>query len=292
MVQASISGAGLDPVTGRIVGFALAEEGRPGVVEIALDDRVLVRRLAVAQVSDLGAIGVALVGAPPIAGCCFTARLPAGEVGAVLSVTRVDGGKQEALLAHEFNSDAALSRYREGSLMSDSVTLENLRFHGGVLHAILNMAAGGEAPKVLVQIRGETIAEAMLKAAGHPNGWELTASVPPSVLSDGVVVMELVFAADGSTLAQYPIAAGAALSGDLASEVASLRAELDQLKRSFRTAMAAGVLTRDERPMIVAEALAQVDNLLETRERRDRQVGPDSTIPDWDDDGGIWEPDD
>jgi len=30
---------------------------------------------------------------------------------------------------------------------------------------------------------------------------------------------------------------------------------------------------------------------LEMREKRDRRGGHDSTIPDWDDDGGIWEPD-
>lgn len=49
--------------------------------------------------------------------------------------------------------------------------------------------------------------------------------------------------------------------------MASLRAELDQLKKAFRGTLAGGVIAKDERPMILAELLTHVDNLLEARDR-------------------------
>ena len=85
------------------------------------------------------------------------------------------------------------------------------------------------------------------------------------------------------------LAAGAALAGDIAAEVESLRAEMDQLKRAFRQALAGGVISRDERPMIVAEALVQVDHLLEMRDRLDMRqsaMAPDEL---WSDDDASWD---
>ena len=116
----------------------------------------------------------------------------------------------------------------------------------------------------------------------------MTATVPGGLLADGVMVVEFRLA-DGSALARYPLAAGAALAGDIAAEVESLRAEMDQLKRAFRQAMAGGVISRDERPMIVAEALVQVDHLLEMRDRLDMRqsaMAPDEL---WSDDDASWD---
>ena len=91
--------------------------------------------------------------------------------------------------------------------------------------------------------------------------------------------------------ARLPIASGAALASDLAAEVASLRAELDQLKRAFRAEIAGGVIRRDERPMIVAEALTQVDHLLEMRDRADRRQDALKGDEIWDEDDPIWDVD-
>jgi hypothetical protein len=284
--------AALDPDSGRIVGFVMGQGGRPGKIELRLDGQVVSRQIALAPVGLLGPTGVGVAGAPPVMGCCFAARLPADAAGHHLAVVQTSPQRDGnvTLLTHEFENDAALGRYREGSLMSDGITAQSLRFQAGIFRATISSAAGGKAPVIELHIRGNVIGVAELAATGDPKKWEMAAAVPPSVLSDGVQILEFSLA-DGSVLARYPIASGAALAGDLASEVASLRAELDQLKRSFRSAMAPGVLTRDERPMIVAEALMQVDNLLELRDRREQQVAADSAIPDWDDDGGLWEPD-
>ena len=70
---------------------------------------------------------------------------------------------------------------------------------------------------------------------------------------------------------------------------ASLRAELDQLKRAFRQTMAGGVIGRDERPMIVAEALAQVDHLLEMRDRLDMRQSAMAADDLWVDDDANWD---
>ncbi len=283
--------AALDPSSGRIVGFVVGQGGKPGWVEVLLDGSPMMRIIAAAPAADLGRAGVALVGLPPVDGCAFAARLPADAEGRVLRVTAItDSHLAAPLLVHEFESDAALARFREGSVMADFVMLENLRFQSGKYRASLRSAGGGAQPSVHLVIRGEQVGEATLTATDDPSVWAMSASVPPAAFSDGVYLVEFQLS-DGSVLTRHPIAAGAALSGDLASEVASLRVEIDQLKRSFRKAMAAGVLTRDERPMIVAEALTQVDNMLEMRDRRERQVIRDSDIPDWDDDTGIWEPD-
>ena len=135
-----------------------------------------------------------------------------------------------------------------------------------------------------MRLRGETLATASLKAAGD-GAYTFTASLPAKAIGDGVAVIE--FCIGDETLASYPISAGEALAADLGAEVASLRAELDQLKKAFRETLAGGVIARDERPMILAELLTHVDNLLEARDRVRRIDAPDAE--DDDDDWHITE---
>lgn len=275
----------LAPETGRIVGWAAPTGGRggarPALVEISLDGAPLRALLAAAPIEALGPAGIAALGAPPTADCAFSARLPRAAAGAALIVS-IAG---RAVFTHQFADDRALARYREGSDMADLFSLEGLRLQNGAFRAIVVGPALGAPPKITLRLRGEDIAAATLTPKGEGR-WALTGALPASAYSDGVVVIEFVAVADGrdgATLAAYPLAAGAALAGDLVAEVASLRAELDHLKRAFRAAMAGGVVARDERPMIVAEALAEVDALLELRDRAERAAARDEAAADWED---------
>ncbi len=264
--------AALDPDAGRIAGFVAARGGKPGRARFILGGEVAHEVIAVSPISVLSAEVLAETGLPPSAFCAFSARLPADLL------TRADGGAElrveasgleggAAILTSHFPSRAAMARYVEGCVMSDSSQLRITRFQAGVFTGRLTIEGGGATPNVALYLRGEAIATATLEGGGNDDAGDftLTASLPISAIGDGVSVVE--FRIGDETLARYPISAGEALATDLTAEVASLRAELDQLKKAFRETLAGGVIAKDERPMILAELLTHVDNLLEVRDR-------------------------
>lgn len=83
---------------------------------------------------------------------------------------------------------------------------------------------------------GEQIASADLTA--EDGGWHVRVVVPGDVLSDGRHSLMLIADADqagqGVHLGRLDLIAGDVLDGDLAAEIAQLRAELELLKREFR----------------------------------------------------------
>lgn len=256
--------AALDPDAGRIAGFVAAADGKPGRARFFLGGEVAHEVIAVSPISALSDDVLARIGLPPSAFCAFSARLPAdllarADEGAELRVEAAGN----AILANHFPSRAALARYVEGCVMSDSAEIRITRFQAGVFTGRLTIAGGGATPEVTLYLRGEAIAAATLEGAS--GDYALTAALPISAIGDGVSVVE--FRIGDEVLARYPISAGEALATDLTAEVASLRAELDQLKKAFRETLAGGVIAKDERPMILAELLTHVDNLLEVRDR-------------------------
>ncbi|MFN3262725.1 MAG: hypothetical protein ACE37J_19435 [Pikeienuella sp.] len=257
--------ARLDPARGEIVGRAAPTAGRPARIVAALDGRVAAERLAV------GPDGA------------FAFRLPREAEGRRLEVTT----EGETLLEAEFTGQGALARYREGSEMADFLKIERLRFSAGRFRGEVIAAGEGPAPEIALRLRGEVLARGSLAPKG-PGRWSLDVHAPAAAFGEGVAVLEFA-AADGSRLAAYPLAAGAALEGDLVAEVASLRAELDLLKQAFREAMAGGVLTRSERPLIVAEALAEVDALLEMRDRAERSAIRAAAAAEDEEEEPLWE---
>ena len=277
--------AALDPDAGRIAGFVAAVDGRPGRARFLLGGDLVHEVVAVSPITALSPETLAEIGPPPTAFCAFSARLPAdllarADHGAVLSVHAAGG----AILSARFPNRAALARYVEGCVMSDSAEISITRLRAGMFTGRLTVAGGGAAPEVALHLRGERLATATLTPSGN-GAYALTAVLPAEAIGDGVAVIE--FRIGDETLARYPISAGEALATDLTAEVASLRAELDQLKKAFRETLAGGVIARDERPMILAELLTHVDNLLEARDRVRRIDAPDSD--DEDDDWHITE---
>lgn len=260
--------AALDPDAGRIAGFVAASDGKPGRARFILGGEVAHEVIAVSPISALSADVLAETGLPPSAFCAFSARLPAdllsrADNGAELRVEASGAVGGAAILTSHFPTRAALARYVEGCVMSDSAQIRITRFQAGVFTGRLTIAGGGATPEVTLYLRGEAIAAATLE--GRDGDYALTAALPVSAIGDGVSVVE--FRIGDETLARYPISAGEALATDLTAEVASLRAELDQLKKAFRETLAGGVIAKDERPMILAELLTHVDNLLEVRDR-------------------------
>ena len=283
--QASAA-ARLDPDAGVIAGFAL---GAPGRIRIALDGVEMRRLLATAPVEALSDGVLKELGPPPTATCAFIARLPADADGTNLEVfAQAHKRETETLILHQrFLSAAERARYQEGSLMGDFVRISDLRFQAGVFRATVDADGAATPPAVALRIRGEEICAAEVSPSGVSGRFDLVARPPLAAFGDGVVSIEFVLA-DGDVAARYPIAAGAALAGDLASEVASLRVEMDQLKGAVRSALAGGVIRRDERAMIVAEALTQVDGLLETRDRAER-AHQRAEATEWEDDAATWD---
>ena len=66
------------------------------------------------------------------------------------------------------------------------------------------------------------------------DGHKVVADVPSLVLSDGVQIVTLRAAVDGTVLDRLVFLCGAELDGDFRAEMALMREELELLKRAFR----------------------------------------------------------
>ena len=277
----------LDPVRGLILGYAAGPNSKPEHLEFRLNGVVKHRIVVAAPASVLDQRSIEILGAPPTAICAFEAKLPfdalePGQNEYRLEIVTNDG---VGLYDATFKSSRALAPFVEGAEMADGLTLEISRLRSGVFHGVLKVHHQGEPPEIRLRVKGEDLSGAVLTADG--GAYRLMAELPANALDDGVNVVEFVLP-NGEVLHRFPVSAGVALAGDLAAEVASLRAELDQLKQAFRGALAGGVISRDERPMIIAETLTQVDHILEMRDRTDRfervefDDPEEMDEPDWD----------
>ena len=107
------------------------------------------------------------------------------------------------------------------------MSLAKTRFRAGVWEGRLTGAGRGEgAPEVTARVQDRPLPVTLTPA--EEGDWSLALPLPGEVLGDGLVTV--VIETPEGILAQIPILAGEALAGDLAAEVARLRAELDVLK--------------------------------------------------------------
>lgn len=98
--------------------------------------------------------------------------------------------------------------------------------------------------RVMLVHRGQVVGQPRLTAEGA-TAWRVDAAIPAERLEDGVTSLFLM-ADDGAAtpaadpapgalrLAALTLSTGRALEGDLASEIALMRAEIDLLKRELR----------------------------------------------------------
>lgn len=122
---------------------------------------------------------------------------------------------------------------------SSHYRLEKTRFAAGIWTGRLTSSVPATAPPdlTLVQDGTEGAPPQVTAAAGAPDTWEVRVEIPVTALSEGVSVFLITDRPSGTVLAQLPILAGEALADDLRGEVALLRAELDQLRGAFQSAM-------------------------------------------------------
>ena len=141
--------------------------------------------------------------------------------------------------------------------------LSGLTLADGVVDA--HLADAGPDPAVDLVVDGRAVAAARL-TPDPAGGWRVAARLPRDCVREGTVAVVFADRATGAQLGVYVLRAGAGVEGDLAAEVAMLRAELDALKRAFLAEAWQEKLRSTERPVIVAEVLEAVERYLEARD--------------------------
>ena len=114
--------------------------------------------------------------------------------------------------------------------MSD-LTLTRTRLRHGVWEGQIT---GAKKPEVQVTYLDRPVEGVTLTDSAEPGIWELSVTVPPEAISDGVQTFVIADVATGTRLGDFTLIAGEANADDLRAEVELLRAELDMLKRAFR----------------------------------------------------------
>ncbi|MEE2860579.1 MAG: hypothetical protein ACU0DH_07115 [Paracoccus sp. (in: a-proteobacteria)] len=120
------------------------------------------------------------------------------------------------------------------------LTFEDHGVRGGIWRGCLR---GDQAPSRVVLVQhGEILAE-VVPVAERKDAWHLALPLPAEVLTSGVQTLLLKLddgapgedaRPDGQVLARLALMAGRALDADLMAEVATLRAELELVKRELR----------------------------------------------------------
>ncbi|MBF9035131.1 hypothetical protein HKCCE2091_12870 [Rhodobacterales bacterium HKCCE2091] len=111
------------------------------------------------------------------------------------------------------------------------LTLTRIGLKAGRYEAMLDGA--GPVPVIEFVHLDRVIATAEVSEAGDGRH-RLAATLPAALISDGVQVVTLRSAADGTVLDRLTILAGTGLEDDFRAELALLRDEVEVLKRAVR----------------------------------------------------------
>ncbi|PLS22818.1 hypothetical protein [Neptunicoccus cionae] len=94
---------------------------------------------------------------------------------------------------------------------------------------------GNPAPALEMLHLGSVVGSVTVEPIGTDgDNWEVTATIPAELLTDGVQTFLLVMEGDTEILDRFSVITGEPLEEDLRAEIELLRAELDMLKRAFR----------------------------------------------------------
>ncbi|MEM9755259.1 MAG: hypothetical protein AAF914_04660 [Pseudomonadota bacterium] len=102
----------------------------------------------------------------------------------------------------------------------------------GRYEAVLD-TRGGQAP-VIELVHQERVVAVAEVAEGADGRHRVGVDLPAALMSDGVHVVAVRSAADGTVFDRITLLMGSELDGDFRSEIALLRDELELLKRAFR----------------------------------------------------------
>lgn len=115
----------------------------------------------------------------------------------------------------------------------DGPELNALRLRGGIWEGQLSNWIG-DTPPVLYLMRGPTVmAEAQLSSL-EPGIWHVTIALPGALIGDGAQSFAIMAEGGSAPLAQIVVIAGDVLADDLRADLATLREEVEVLKRAFR----------------------------------------------------------
>ena len=114
-----------------------------------------------------------------------------------------------------------------------TLTLTPTKMRRGVWEGIIFNSQTG-VPQVTVTHLNKPVPEFELTENKDENLWLLQVPVPKDAIADGVQVIIISDAMDGTQLGHFTLIAGEALGDDIRVEMELLRAELDMLKRAFR----------------------------------------------------------
>jgi hypothetical protein len=118
--------------------------------------------------------------------------------------------------------------------MSD-LTLTKTRLFEGVWEGAIYRDGGGkQAPNIEVTWLQQKISGVTVSELTDGTGWSLRIEVPSYAIADGVQTFLINDKDTQTTLGDFSIVAGEALSYDIRVEMTLLREELDMLKRAFR----------------------------------------------------------
>lgn len=113
------------------------------------------------------------------------------------------------------------------------LSIAKTRISKGVWNAVLTGPATAE-PNIKVTRFKQTVEGVSLSRGTEEGTWSVSVPIPADAIADGVQTFVVTDGADGTTLADFTLVVGEALSHDIRAEVELLRAELDMLKRAFR----------------------------------------------------------
>lgn len=124
--------------------------------------------------------------------------------------------------------------------MSD-LQLTKTRFFEGAWEGVLTDPSPGSGDPSLTVVHQDRNLEGIVLSPAGPEGvWNVKFPVPVRLLGEGAHSFVIADATDTTALASFSIIAGEALSDDIRAEVDLLRAELDMLKRAFRSHCSSG----------------------------------------------------
>ncbi|MDJ0858835.1 MAG: hypothetical protein QNJ03_07140 [Dinoroseobacter sp.] len=118
------------------------------------------------------------------------------------------------------------------------MTLVQTSFKKAVWTGRLKRKDPGPTPALRASLNGTLPLELEIAAAaGLAQTWNVQLRVPDEGLTEGTHLILIEDQEACEILYRIPIIAGIAASDDMRAEIAALRAELDQLRSAFRTAM-------------------------------------------------------
>ena len=113
--------------------------------------------------------------------------------------------------------------------------LARTRLFAGVWEGVLKCEGADRPPEIEVTHLGDVITHKIQPLKDSPGHWALRIPVPPERLSDGVQVFLITEKPDGRKLGSFTLVTGEPLEEDIRAELELLRAELDMLKKAFRS---------------------------------------------------------